>query len=294
MRIKIIAADSLGVRSIATVVEACGYTIGIDLGAALGPRRYGLPPHELEYERLIESLNRITKWIENSSIIIITHYHYDHYVRDSPELYYGKTLLVKDPLNNINRSQRVRSYLFLKKSGLEERANIVYADSRELVFEGGLRITFSKPSWHGEAGTKLGKVLMAKIECENETFIYGSDVQGPMDDEALNILLKWIRPGSTVLIDGPPTYFAGYKVSWDSVTKGLRNMLRIIKEGRPSTLIVDHHLVRDLNYRKWIEEHITEAANMDIRLVNAAEYMGLKEEPLEALRKQLWGRDSGS
>ncbi|MFP3264871.1 MAG: hypothetical protein RXO54_03455 [Acidilobus sp.] len=43
-------------RSIATVVNICGVRLGIDLSASLAPRRYGLPPHELELQRCTGSL----------------------------------------------------------------------------------------------------------------------------------------------------------------------------------------------------------------------------------------------
>ena len=286
MKIRVLAADSMGVRSIATVVEACGYVIGIDLGAALGPRRYGLPPHPLEYRRLEESLERVLKWIRESHIIVITHYHYDHYVRDAPGEYTGKILLVKDPVRDINRSQRIRAYRFLKKSGLEDKATVEYADARSFKF-GSLRLEFSEPVWHGEPGTKLGKVLMVKVECDGRVFVYASDVQGPIDVKALNVLRSW--RGDVILMDGPPTYFAGYKVSHEAVRAGLDNMLDLVKIVG-DTLIVDHHLVRDLGYREKISRHIDEASSRRVRLVSAAEYMGVEEEPLEAMRKMLWKR----
>ena len=53
----ILAADSLGVRSLATKVG----DFVIDPGAALGPKRYGLPPHPLEQEALNRALERIER-----------------------------------------------------------------------------------------------------------------------------------------------------------------------------------------------------------------------------------------
>lgn len=285
MKIRVIAADSMGVRSIATVVEACGYVIGIDLGAALGPRRYGLPPHPLEQKRLEESLQQAYRWIEESDIIVITHYHYDHYVRDKPELYRRKTLLVKNPVQNINRSQRIRAHRFIRLAGVEDIAKVHYADGSSFKFD-SLEIRFSQPVWHGEEGTKLGKVLMVVVTCEGEKFVYASDVQGPMNSEALEVLRRW--GGDIILMDGPPTYFAGYKVSRESVEMGLDNMLRVIDELRPRVFIVDHHLVRDLNYRDAIARHLDSASRAGVSLVTAASYMGVKEEPLEAMRRMLW------
>ncbi|ESQ20708.1 MAG: hypothetical protein CISAcid_14700 [uncultured Acidilobus sp. CIS] len=95
--VSILAADSMGVRSLATVVNACGVRLGLDLGASLAPRRYGLPPHELELKALERALERAAEEVQASDAIVITHYHYDHYMRDRPELYSGKRLLRQGP-----------------------------------------------------------------------------------------------------------------------------------------------------------------------------------------------------
>lgn len=288
MKARIIAADSMGVRSIATVVEACGLVVGVDLGASLAPRRYGLPPHPLELERLEKAREKAVRWVGESHIVIITHYHYDHYISSMPELYHGKTLLVKNPVSDINYSQKKRSYLFLKKSGLEDKARVHYADHESFEF-GPLRIEFSEPVWHGEPGTKLGKLVMARIECEGDSLIFASDVQGPADPVALERLVEWLRRGARhVIIAGPPTYFAGFKVPVESVKKGLKGLLTVIEAGRPETLIVDHHLLRDINYLEKIREHIEKASRLGVKLLTAAEYMGAPIEQLEARRRELW------
>ena len=48
MRVMPLAADSLGVRSMATYVEAGALRLLIDPGATLAPRRYGLDPAPAE------------------------------------------------------------------------------------------------------------------------------------------------------------------------------------------------------------------------------------------------------
>ena len=52
MRVIPLAAESLGVRSMATYVEVADTAILIDPGATLAPARYGLPPAEAEWEAL--------------------------------------------------------------------------------------------------------------------------------------------------------------------------------------------------------------------------------------------------
>ena len=288
LRIRMLAADSMGVRSLATVVEAGGLVVGLDLGASLAPRRYGLPPHELELRRLEESLEEAERWLTESHVVVITHYHYDHYMRDRPELYKGKMLLVKDPRNNINRSQAIRSHVFLKKKGVEEIARVEPADGRAFEVE-GVRIEFSPAVWHGEPGTKVGRVIMARIVTEDGVVVYTSDVQGPGDPEALRILLEWSEPRpDIVILGGPPTYFAGFKVPVAAVESGLRMMLEVVEKVRPRVLVVDHHLLRDLRYAERIQEHIEAAGRLGVRLVTAAELMGRPVEQLEARRRELW------
>ncbi len=287
MKTRIVAADSLGVRSLAVHVEACGYSVGIDLGASIAPRRYGLPPHELELRELERALDAARRLVQESHIAVVTHYHYDHYLRDDPELYRGKTLLVKDIRREINRSQAIRGYRFLVKSRLRDQADVRLADAQTFEFPGGLRIEFSEPVWHGEPGTRLGKVLMLRLTCEGESLVYASDTQGPGNEEALARLLEW-KGADLLVISGPPTYFAGYKVSRESVEAGIRNLEKLAIEARPRTLIVDHHLLRDLGYERVLAPIRERAEPLGVRVVTAAEYMGVEPRLLEARRKELW------
>ncbi len=293
MKVRIIACDSMGVRSLATVVETSDVLVGIDLGASLAPRRYGLPPHDIEYKKLEESRESALRWLEESHVVVITHYHYDHYLRDHPEAYYNKLLLIKNPKKNINRSQAIRSYIFLKKLGVEEKSKVEYADDREFNITPNVKIEFSPPVWHGEPGTKVGRVLMLRIISDEGIIIFTSDVQGPADPEALNVLKKWSKPRPDVLIlGGPPTYFAGFKVPVSAVKKGLEGLKEIIMHVRPKILIIDHHLLRDINYTDHIKEHYFLSAKYNVSLLTGAEFMGEPVNQLEARRRDLWEKEN--
>ena len=96
MNIVPLAADSLGVRSMATYVE-CGETrLLIDPGAALGASRFGLPPAEAEWEALRRANDRIAAYAERAGWIFVSHYHDEHY-RHDPAFYAGRGVLAKDP-----------------------------------------------------------------------------------------------------------------------------------------------------------------------------------------------------
>ena len=74
MKIIPISSDSLGVRSMATYVETKDCKILIDPSAALGPKRYGLPPHKQELEALYKIKNKISEIAEKSDILTTVSY----------------------------------------------------------------------------------------------------------------------------------------------------------------------------------------------------------------------------
>src|SRR6266511_1578336 len=96
MRVMPLAADSLGVRSMATYVEAGELRLLLDPGATLSPNRYGLPPTPEEEEALQRSLDRIDGYARRATLITVSHYHGDHY-RSGVELYAGRPIWAKDP-----------------------------------------------------------------------------------------------------------------------------------------------------------------------------------------------------
>ena len=101
MQVFPIAADSLGTRSMATLVKTKDCSVLIDPGVALGPSRYGFPPHPLELQRMDEHWREVKKIAEKSDILIVTHYHYDHHNPDAPEIYKDKTVFLKHPKEKI-------------------------------------------------------------------------------------------------------------------------------------------------------------------------------------------------
>ena len=286
IRLKILAADSMGVRSMATVVEVGGVKIAIDPGVSYAPRRYGLPPHPRELKRLEEKKNLIYQELLDTDIIVITHYHYDHYLYhdEEAEYYEGKILFIKDPRNNINVSQRIRAHRLLKKMGVENLAKELHIlDNRSYEIDKGFHIIGSPPVPHGAEGSKLGYVDMVMIECCDERIVHASDVQGPISKQALKILEEW-EP-TLLFISGPPTYFAGFKVDEKIVQEGMLNLVTIAR--RVEVLIADHHFARDLQYPRYLED----LRSINTRAMSAAEFMGAPIELLEAQRKELWEKE---
>jgi len=141
MKVFPIASESLGVRSLSVYVEAGENKILIDPGAALGPRRYSLPPARIELKKLEYTKGKILEFLDKATTIIISHYHYDHYIPRAN--YDGKRLFLKDPAKSINKSQQDRASKFLK-----DKREYEYADGKTITRD--FKMEFSPAFPHGE------------------------------------------------------------------------------------------------------------------------------------------------
>src|SRR5204862_3510903 len=108
MKVVPLAADSLGVRSMATYVEVADLGILIDPGATLAPSRFNLPPAAEEWDALRRANDRISAYAARASLVFVSHYHDDHF-RSDPSTYAGRTVLVKDPRRMIGGQQARRA-----------------------------------------------------------------------------------------------------------------------------------------------------------------------------------------
>ncbi len=284
-RIVPLAFDSFGVRSMATFIETDDVRILIDPGVALAPIRYGLEPHFLEWQRLDETWKEIKRYVEEADILIVTHYHYDHHDPNYPELYKGKTIFVKHPTENINRSQKERAALYLTAIK-EQSKKLEFADGRKFQI-GKTIITFSKAVCHG-TNPRLGYVTEVSIKSNNEKFLHTSDVEGPSLQDQIDFILK--EKPNVLFVDGPMTYMLGYRYSYKSLEISNNNLVKAIRETSLNTLVLDHHFLRDLNYKLRIKPVCEAAEKRGVRVVTAAEFCGRKIEILEALRKELYAK----
>ncbi len=282
---KFLAFDSMGTRSMCTLVEADDARIIIDPGAALGPWRCGLKPHPIELERLREHKRAIEREASEADLIIITHYHYDHFPRPGEDIGWlrGKRILLKDPERMINFSQRTRAGIFLERlRRLDARVEV--ADSRELRI-GGCRVRFSSPVEHGD-DPRLGYVVEVLIVDRGEKLIHSSDVEGFVSRDQVKFILD-NRP-DILICDGPMTYMLGYRLGDNVLRESIRNMSEIIGGGFLQEMILDHHLLRDLEWRDRVRPVMDWADTCGVRVCTAAAYMGLNENLLEANRKKLY------
>ncbi|MCD6380882.1 MAG: hypothetical protein J7L50_00965, partial [Candidatus Odinarchaeota archaeon] len=275
--------DSFGARSMCTYVKAGGLDIVIDPGVALGPSRYGLPPHPLEVTRELELWDNIKRYVLESQLVIITHYHYDHHNPEEVEIFKGKDLILKHPKKNINRSQRMRSAYFIERlGGLPNSIDFGDGKSYEI---GKCEILISKPVFHG-TNSKLGYVIEVCIDDGKERFLFSSDVEGPSQDDQVSFMIE-CNP-DIVFIDGPMTYMLGYRYSKKALEASLKNLTSLIEKTDVKEMILDHHLTRDLNWKERVRRVSDFGEEHGVRVHSAASFIGRKEELLEAMRKKLY------
>ncbi len=274
MRVMPLAADSLGVRSMATYVEAGELRLLVDPGACLSPSRYGLPPSPDEEEALRRARDRIDGYARRASHVALSHYHADHC---GPELglYAGRRVWAKDPRRMLDGHQAARGQALWRS--LEGQARVEPAEGRMLDL-GGVRVKCSPPLPHGREGSGFGFVVAVTVD-DGTRFVHASDVQGPASAVAAAYLVRE-RP-DLLYLSGPPTYLAAH-VGRDALRSGVEHLVRIVGE-TGCRVILDHHAVRDRRYRERLGPAFETG-----RVVTVAEYLGRPEECLEAYRPERW------
>ncbi len=283
MKVTPLAADSLGARSMATLVETDDVTVLLDPGVRLAPFRYDLRPHESEEARRKALWRGIKEAAKKADVLTVSHYHYDHHEPDTPSLYRGKLAYLKDGKANINRSQRERASAFVR-AVKKYPQEIQVADGNFVDF-GGTEMTFSPAVPHG-FNDELGYVVMVRIAQGEEVFVHTGDVEGPPLKEHLGFLLD---AAPTVLyVDGPMTHMPDrYPASMTA--RSLDNLARVVRSTGLRTLILDHHLLRDREWRTRIAPLLSVTEEHDVTVQTAAEFAGKAVDQLEANRDVLYG-----
>jgi len=303
-KIKIVplAAESFGVRSMCTYVETPDLRVLLDAGVSLCPMRFGLPPHPKEFRAIIRCREKISRAAEKAEIVTISHYHYDHHTpsfqdwlvnwteadETAKQIYEDKVVILKNPREQINSSQRERGWMFAKTGGKYAKRTL-NGDNQTFVF-GETTMRFSEPVFHGPENSEMGWVLMVSISFDDEKFMFAPDVQGPMSNRPVHTILEE-RP-QLLMVGGPPLYLVPSRVSENQLRKGLENLQEIV--AKIPHVIIDHHLLRDEKWQEKTEKVFYQTYTSGSTLQTAAEYSGDKNSFLEANRKKLFQEDPPS
>src|SRR5690349_8534827 len=277
MRVIPLAAESLGVRSMATYVEAADLGILIDPGATLAAARWGLPPAEAEWQALRRANDRISAYATRARLIFISHYHDDHF-RSDPVSYVGRTVLAKDPRRMVGGAQARRGLALWK--ALDGHATVESADGWRRQ-DSAVQLSVSPPLPHGVDGTALGYVvgLVVSDVTQRERFVFASDVQGPLSSVAAAWLIQqW---PTLLYLSGPPSYVER-DLPAGAVARGIDNLRRVL-DATGCRVIMDHHAMRDPSFTTRFESLWSTG-----RVVTAAAHLGVEATPLEAQRRTLW------
>jgi predicted metallo-beta-lactamase superfamily hydrolase len=269
MEVKLVAFESMGVRSMCTHVRTPDVSILIDPSAACHDRS-GLPPHPREYEAMIRKRAEMVSIAEQSDAIVISHYHLDHLSPQETDLrttfstrafvdevFRGKTLFCKDFNRNVTERQGLRGEKFHSVYGKRARAYHV-ADGGSFSF-GGTRIDFSKALWHGKEKTVQGYVVGTCIRDGEMTVVHASDVQ-LLDRGCVDWMLG--QNPDLAITAGPPMFDP------ERMKNGERGIAAELlrRLSRVPRVVVDHHLLRSPEWEDFLGEgggNATCAAEME-------------------------------
>ena len=106
--------DSLGAKSSCTLISTPDVTVLIDPGVAI--MQPSFPASDVEKLRWKDLGRRAIEMASTEAdVVVISHYHYDHYSPTNMDLYKGKIVLAKNPNEYINESQRKRAEEFYSR-----------------------------------------------------------------------------------------------------------------------------------------------------------------------------------
>lgn len=279
MKIEILGAESLGIRSFCCFIETKNRKILIDPGIALGYQRYGLYPHPFQVAMGERVQNEIIKKWSEATDIIISHFHGDHTPLADANPY---QLNIKK-IVNLNPNVRIytKGSSYLSKLELKRAESIFYVLNKKPIAAEGKNekdIVFSNPMIHGDENFHTTTVIMTKFE-EDKVFVHAPGIQ-LLNNKAVSQIIDW-HP-DIAFVDGPPLYLQN-RISENQIKNAWHNARELSKN--INTLIIDHHLMRSYEGIKWIEKLSSETWKS---VICAADFMGKKRMLLEALRKDLY------
>ncbi|MEE4252927.1 MAG: hypothetical protein V2I50_02680 [Desulfuromusa sp.] len=277
--IEIIGAESLGVRGLSCFIHAGDRRILIDPGIALGYRRHGLLPHPRQVAEGERVRRRIIVALTEATDVVFSHFHGDHIPLGEANPYQLSIRHLPTNFQHLRVWSKATNDLGAKMNHrASDLAQLLGQNLHpaEGVSDGPM--TFSKAMPHGSKGSQQGTVMMTRIDLGNKVFLHASDIQ-LLDATTVDFIIAW-KP-DIVLAAGPPLYLEA--LPDEQRTAAWHNALCLAHN--VDTLILDHHLMRDPQGLKWLDNLSVEAGK---RVYCAADYMGRKRLLLEAERTQLY------
>lgn len=153
--------DSFGAKSSSILVKTPDVSLIIDPGVA--EMHPGYPLDKKEKMELRERGRRaILNTLKKTSLVVISHYHHDHYIHEDVSVYRGKTLFVKNPNVFINLNQRKRAedfFLKLKEFLKLEEEDFVKRKERVQIFDPREHMKLALSRDFGDYNKRRGELL---------------------------------------------------------------------------------------------------------------------------------------
>lgn len=279
MQITPLAAESMGVRSMATFVETADTRILIDPGIWLAEERLGLTPLAVESWTAEKLARRVRLFSESARVLVYTHFHPAQIEALPLETLADRTLFLKNPNQKVSAPRRKAAFGWLADVKTQSKT-IEYADGR-LFRLGNTRLVFSRPVAAHEHAADT--VIQLAVSEGKASFVYTSEIAGACTGEALDFILE--NDPDVIYLDGPVTYRSGPDIC--PLETRLEALKRLLSETRVRHLIIDHHLTRDFHWRQQIEPVFKLAQEREVQIQTAAEFRGDPIQLLESRRKQL-------
>src|SRR5437867_12113119 len=93
-----------------------------------------------------------------------------------------------------------------------------------------------------------------------------------------------------LIMGGPTTYLQGFRIGEAFFQTAVHHMKKIVSEVR--TVVIDHHLLRDEGWYKFLEPVRESAKRANNKLLLAADLLQQQPTPLDCRRKQPYEEES--
>jgi len=279
IHIEILGTESLGVRGLSCLVEVKDRKIVIDPGLALGYKRHGLLPHPAQVAVGEQIRRKILAALGEATDVVMSHFHGDHVPLPDANPYQ----LSAQSVISLCQTTRfwTKSQAGLSKRMLQRHRELSDLLGKDLPNTEGCSdglFSFSSAMPHGSQNSRLGKVMMTRIQGPETVFVHASDIQ-LLDDRPVTQILDW-KP-DIVLVAGPPIYLS--QIPPQKRERAWRNALRLAHQ--VGTLIIDHHVLRAEQGLFWLDRL---AMQTDHWVGCAADFMQRPRCLLEAQRVHMY------
>lgn len=275
MEIEILATESLGVRGMCCLVKTAMNNVLIDPGLALGYKRYNFLPHPFQVATGIKIKEKIIARFPLATDIVFSHFHGDHVPLYNANPYQLPLGIIPEAKPGLRIWSKPPAYLSAIES---KRAEYIFQRLGTPSRHYNSNICFSLPVSHGNPQQTPVTVMMTRIE-EDIIFVHASDIQ-LLNSKAVSEIILW-EP-DILFVAGPPIYLN------DKLDKNLQELARenaAKLSENIKTVILDHHLLRNKEGLKWLNEINAKTKN---QLICAADFMNLPRLLLEANREFLY------